>query len=110
MLDAQQFDLRSFLLNIVAPIYSLWLNAWFFAGALRGKPVIDRQRAITVAMVVILMLVGTYSLQTRHKTIIYPLYYLLIAVGFAKATQNSRRLGYALAGLLFFVQVASQFR
>jgi len=110
VLDAQQFDLRSFLLNIVAPIYSLWLNAWFFAGALRGKPVIDRQRAITVALVVILMLVGTYSLQTRHKTIIYPLYYLLIAVGFAKATQNSRRLGYALAGLLFFVQVASQFR
>jgi hypothetical protein len=108
--DAQQFDARSFLLNIVAPIYALWLNAWFFAGALRGKPVIDRQRAITVAIAVVLMLVGTYSLQTRHKTIIYPLYYILIAVGFAKATPNSRRLGYAISGLLVLVQVASQFR
>lgn len=108
--DAPQFDARSFLLNIVAPLYSLWLNAWFFAGALRGKPVIDRQRAITVALAVILMLVGTYSLQTRHKTIIYPLYYILIAVGFARATPNSRRLGYAMSGLLLFVQIATQFR
>jgi hypothetical protein len=110
VLDSQYFDTRSFLLNIVAPIYSLWLNAWFFAGALRGKPVIDRQRAITVAIAVILILVGLYSLQTRHKTIVYPLYYILIAVGFAKATPNSRRVGYALSAFLFLVQVASQFR
>ncbi|HUQ11799.1 MAG TPA: hypothetical protein VM146_15900 [Steroidobacteraceae bacterium] len=108
--ETQHFDARSFLLNLVAPIYSLWLNAWFFAGALRGKPVIDRQRGILIALAVVLILVGTYSLQTRHKTIIYPLYYILVAVGFAKASQNSRRLGYALAGLLFLVQVASQFR
>jgi hypothetical protein len=110
VLDAPQFDARSFLLNIVTPIYSLWLNAWFFAGALRGKPVIDRQRAITVAIGVILMLVGTYSLQTRHKTIIYPLYYILVAVGFARATPVSRRLGYGMSGLLVLVQIASQFR
>jgi hypothetical protein len=110
VVDAQYFDARSFLLNIVAPLYSLWLNAWFFAGALRGKPVIDRQRAITVAIAVILILVGTYSLQSRHKTIVYPLYYILIAVGFAKATPNSRRVGYAISGFLVLIQITSQFR
>jgi hypothetical protein len=110
VLDAPLFDARSFLLNVVAPFYSLWLNAWFFAGALRGKPVIDRQRAITVALALILILVGTYSLQTRHKTIIYPLYYMLIAVGFARATPNSRRIGYAISAVILLVQLASQLR
>jgi hypothetical protein len=110
VLDAQLFDLRSLLLNIVAPVYSFWLNAWFFAGALRGKPVIQRQREILVALAVILILVGLYSLQTRHKTIVYPLYYILIAVGFSKATPISRRVGYALSAALLLVQLAMQFR
>ncbi len=108
--DGTHFDARSFLLNIVAPIYSLWLNAWFFAGMLRGKAVIERHREICVAIAVVLILVGTYSLQTRHKTIIYPFYYIMIAVGFAKATPNSRRIGYVIAAMLLFVQIASQFR
>jgi hypothetical protein len=110
LFDAAHFDLRAIFLGVVAPIYSFWLNAWFFAGALRGKPVIDRQRAITVAIAVILILVGTYSLQTRHKTIIYPLYYIIIAIGFAKATPNSRRVGYAISAVLLLVQVASVLR
>jgi hypothetical protein len=110
LVESSHFDLRSILLGIVVPVYSLWLNAWFFAGMFRGQPAIDRQRALSVAFVVILLLVGTYSLQTRHKTIVYPLYYLLIAIGFARATPVSRRVGYALSGILLFVQLASALR
>ncbi|HEV7606554.1 MAG TPA: hypothetical protein VGO61_04420 [Steroidobacteraceae bacterium] len=108
--EATHFDLRSLVLGVFVPIYSLWLNAWFFAGMLRGRPAIDRQRAISVAIAVILILVGTYSLQTRHKTIIYPLYYIMIAIGFSRATPNSRRIGYAISALFLLVQLASVLR
>lgn len=103
---ASHFDIRTFLMSIVIPVYSYWLNAWFFAGALSAKPVIDRQRAIAAAIVVILILVGTYSMQTRHKTIIYPLYYLMVAIGFAKAAPLARRTGYVLSSVLLLVQIA----
>jgi hypothetical protein len=104
---ASQFDLRTLLMGVVIPVYSLWLNAWFFAGVLCARrAVIDRQRALVIAIVVILMLIGTYSLQTRHKTIIYPLYYILIAIGFAKAGPAARRAGYVLSAALLLIQVA----
>lgn len=103
---ASHFDVRTLVMSVVVPVYSYWLNAWFFAGALSAKPVIDRQRAIAIAIVVILVLVGTYSLQTRHKTIIYPLYYLMVAIGYAKATPMAQRIGYVLSAVLLLVQIA----
>lgn len=106
VLEASYFDIRTVLMSIVVPIYSYWLNAWFVAGVVSAKPVIARQRAIAVAIVVILLLIGTYSLQTRHKTIIYPLYYVMVAIGFAKATPMARRTGYVLSGVLLLVQIA----
>jgi len=70
----------------------------------------ERQRAIVVAIVVILLLVGIYSLQTRHKTIIYPLYYLIVAVGFSNATPFARRCGYVISGSFLLLQIASALR
>lgn len=110
VLEADQFDIRNVLLSVVVPIYTIWLNAWFVAGATSGKAYVDRQRAVVVALVVALMLIGVYSLQTRHKTLIYPLYYLIVTIGFARATPMARRFGYVVAGLFFLIQIAANLR
>lgn len=104
------FDTRAVLLNFVAPIEAIWLNAWFFAGVLTRKKALLKQRNLVVAMFVSLLAIGTYSLQTRHKTIIYPLYYAIVAVGLVKSTSAERRLGYALSGLIFAVELFVAFR
>jgi hypothetical protein len=110
VLDAPFFDLRNIAMSLVIPVYAFWLNAWFFAGAVSGVRAMQRQRAVVVAIAVTLLLVGIYSLQTRHKTIIYPLYYMIVALGFCSATPMARRCGYVLSGLLLLVQVASVLR
>jgi hypothetical protein len=110
IVDADQFDVRNYIMSLVVPIYAFWLNAWFVAGALSAGRALERRRAIVVTLVVVLMLVGIYSLQTRHKTIIYPLYYIVIAFGFVHATQFARRLGYVLSAVLLLLQLAAALR
>jgi len=110
IIGADYFDLRSITMALVVPIYAFWLNAWFFAGALTRLRVASRQRSIVMAVVVALLLIGTYSLQTRHKTIIYPLYYYVIAIGFTSATQLARRFGYIFSSMLLLLQIALAFR
>lgn len=110
IMGADYFDLRSITLNLLVPVYAFWLNAWFVAGALTRFRVTPRQRSIVVAVVVALLLIGTYSLQTRHKTIIYPLYYFVIAIGFTSATQLARRLGYVCSSIFLLLQIALAFR
>lgn len=108
--DTESLDLRNITMSVVVPIYSFWLNAWFVAGVLSPVRILERQRAIVVAILVTLVFVGTYSLQTRHKTIIYPLYYMIVAAGFSAATPFARRCGYIFSGLLLLVQIASILR
>jgi len=104
------FDLRAVTMNLVLPVYGLWLNAWFIAGVLTKVRVARRQTRIVAAVIVGLMLIGTYSLQTRHKTVIYPLYYMVIATGFCHATPKDRRIGYAISGSLVAAQVVLALR
>lgn len=110
VLADSSFDLRNVTMSLVVPIYAFWLNAWFFAGALTGTRVIDRQRVIVVAVAAILVLLGIYSLQTRHKVIIYPLYYIVVAIGFRSAPPLARRIGYVGSGGLLLIQLAAAFR
>lgn len=110
VLGADQFDVRNFAMSIVIPVYAFWLNAWFIGGAVSAGQGLDRRRAIVVALVAVLMLVGIYSLQSRHKTIIYPLYYIVIAFGFLYATPTARRIGYVLSAIFLLVQLASALR
>lgn len=106
----QFFDIRALTLNLFLPIYAFWLNAWFIAGAITKARVARRQRAIVWAIVVALLLIGTYSLQTRHKTILYPLYYFIVAIGFRKASAGERRVGYACSAFFLLIQVVFALR
>lgn len=99
------FDTRSFLLSLAAPIEGLWLNAWFFAGAISRARASSQQRQIALAVIVGVLIIGTYSMQTRHKTIIYPIYYFIIALGFTRSSATERRIGYAISGFLILLQL-----
>lgn len=107
---SSRFDLRSVLLSLVVPIQAFWLNAWFVAGAITRVRVSSQQTRIVAAVLVAFLLIGTYSLQTRHKTIIYPLYYFVVAVGFARAKPADRKIGYLASGALMAAQVVLIFR
>jgi hypothetical protein len=93
-------DARAILLNIVVPVEAFWLNAWFFAGTVASSRHLARKNNLVAAVLVSLLILGTYSLQTRHKTIVYPLYYILVATGLCEGTRTGKRWGYVLSGTL----------
>lgn len=99
------FDLRNVAMSLVIPIYAFWLNAWFIAGAITRVRAMDRQKVVFWAAILALLFVGTYSLQTRHKTIIYPLYFLIIAVGMVRAKRTDKQIGYAASFSLVAFQL-----
>lgn len=104
--ETPYFDLRTVMMGVVIPVYAFWLNAWFVAGALTQVRAMNRQSLILWATILTLLIVGTYSLQTRHKTIIYPLYFLIIAVGMIRAKPTDRKVGYAASFGLVAIQLA----
>jgi hypothetical protein len=110
VIEADYFDLRNIAMSLVVPIYAFWLNAWFIGGAITSIRVIERQRAVIFALVATMLLIGSYSLQTRHKTVIYALYYIVVAIGFTSSTRFARNFGYAASGFLLLVEIAAALR
>jgi hypothetical protein len=104
------FDVRYVTMNFVFPVLTLWFNAWFFAGVITRAKVGGGHRFIVLAFVVTLLLVGTYSLQSRHKTIIQPLYYLIAAIGWKRAGPGERQIGYVLSGVLLLLEIGISVR
>lgn len=104
------FDVRTVMMSLLIPIYAFWLNAWFIAGAITRVRAMDRQSLVLWAAILTLLIVGTYSLQTRHKTIIYPLYFLIIAVGMVRAKRTDKQIGYAASFSLVALQLAITLR
>lgn len=100
------FDLRTVVMGIVAPVYAFWLNGWFIAGAITRVRAMRRQYQVLWATIITLLIVGTYSLQTRHKTIVYPLYFIIIAIGMIRAKPLDRQIGYSLSFALVLLQLA----
>jgi len=110
LFDSEYFDLRTLAMNLVIPVYAIWLNAWFIAGAIGRSHVASRQRNIVAAFAIGLILIGTYSLQTRHKTILYPLYYIVVAIGLCRSSPAERRVGYWCSAMLTLLQIVFAFR
>nr|WP_162988755.1 hypothetical protein [Pedobacter schmidteae] len=108
--NAEGIDPRAFLLNIVYPFYLFWLNAWFFS-VLFQKISKFRQQYLWLAVFIIgFLLVGIFSLQTRHKTIMMPLYYMIVAIGFSYSTKKYRVFGYVLSTIWLLVQIGLSLR
>jgi hypothetical protein len=98
------FDLRAVTLNILYPLYALWVNGWLIAGVITKAKVLRYQKLIVLCLVATLILIGNYSLQTRHKTMLMPLIYVIAAVGMRKASPDERKIGFAVS----FAMIAAE--
>lgn len=98
-------DARGILLNLIYPLLALWLNAWFVAGGITSVKAARNQKQLLIAFLITLVLIGTYSLQPRHKTIIQPLFYILCAIGLVRARPAERHLGYGISGVILLFQI-----
>lgn len=103
-------DVRAFLMNLIIPIQLFWLNSWFFAAIFTKEKHFKGINKIIISIAIILMIIGLYSLQTRHKTFIYPLYYMAVSYGFIYGDSKSKIIGYSLSGFLLLIQVLANFR
>jgi hypothetical protein len=106
-LNQPYFDVRTILMTVVAPIYGIWLNAGFIAGFMTKVRAMRAQKQIGWAVVITLFLIGTYSLQTRHKTLIYPLYYVIVALGLTRAKPSDLRMGFLGSTLIVAFELAA---
>ena len=105
--NSEGIDMRTFLLNFIYPLILIVINSWFFAAYLsRSK----RFESLLLSLVLGFILIGLFSLQTRHKTILLPLYYIVVAIGFRYATNNSKIIGLGLSLIWFSFQVILAFR
>lgn len=104
LLGYENFDLRTFLISIIMPVYSIWLNTYFISAVFVKDSGVRKLLPYIVAVLVVYMLLGTYSLQTRHKTIVQALFYIVVAIGYFKGSRFSNRVGFAAAISLFSLQ------
>lgn len=91
------FDFRTFVLVIAAPIYYVFTNAYFFSAALESSSVFKKKNLYLLSIIVVYVLLGTYSLQTRHKSIVQPLYFMLVAYGISFSSNNTKIFGWFAA-------------
>jgi len=94
------FDVRSFLVAVVYPIWIVVPNAWVVA-LLLSKPRLPLIGMI-LAFAFACFLIGMVSLESRHKTVVQPLFYILAASGARFAHPVALKIGYvtAIASLL----------
>ena len=100
------FDARLFLSNVVYPLWAFPVHAWVFASLFGQAKYRSAIRATLLAFFVGCFLVGVFSLQSRHKVLIQPLFYVLAACGLQFGSQTSRNTGYGLSALWLIVQIA----
>lgn len=62
-------------------------------------------RVVAFAFFLLLLMVSQMSIQMRHKTMLMPLFYIVVAYGFYNKTKAGEISGLAGAVLLFFVQL-----
>jgi len=106
LVPTRGFDVRIVMMSMIYPLYILWVHAVAVAGLISRHP--HRQKAFIIfgAFLVGCFLVGVYSLQSRHKTIIQPLYYVVAAIGWHWADPLAKSFGGILSVLWLLAQVA----
>jgi hypothetical protein len=100
-------DIRTLLLNFIYPIILIGLNAWFFAAYLSSR---KQFKSLLISLILGFILIGVFSLQTRHKTILLPLYYIVVAIGYEYSTRSAKKIGFLLSSIWLLIQVVLTFR
>jgi hypothetical protein len=99
--NANGIDTRTFLLNIVYPIEQLFLNTYFFSAFLTLK---KEFRPLLLSFSIGFILLGLFSLQTRHKTIFLPIFYVIVAIGVTYSSRNTKIIGASIASFWLILQ------
>jgi hypothetical protein len=104
ILEPVGWDTRAFLLGLVYPIWILPVHACVFA------LIVSRVRVDLLGLIgafaCACFLIGMISLESRHKTVIQPLYYVLAAAGWCTASFRAKLIGYSIAGSGLAAQIA----
>lgn len=101
----QRFDIRFILLSLIVPILNIWLNAWFITALFTKNPEFSHRGRIVFIFLLGIVLIGTYSMQGRHKTVLMPLFYILAMYGFVYGKLKVKVFSYWLSFLFFFMQL-----
>ena len=104
IISSKGLDLRTLLVSFVYPIYSIWLNAWVFSIYFHTIREFKNINILKILLVLSCIIIGVFSLQTRHKTIITPLYYILAAIGYQYSGKIYKYWGFILSFFWFFAQ------
>lgn len=100
-------NIRSLLVSI-SPIYMLFLWPSIFKTLLYSffsKHNQNNIKEIVWLSILFALALGTVSLQARHKTILFPILYILAAYGWYLPTKRYNMMSIALTILLFTVQI-----
>jgi hypothetical protein len=101
----ENFDLRTFLTSIIMPIYAIGLNAFFIAAILTKSSELKKINMLILAVLVVYILLGTYSLQTRHKIIVQSVFYTIVVFGLFKSKHHSKLIGFFISISIFALQL-----
>jgi hypothetical protein len=107
------FVIRSLLAAVLFPLLTLVTMPYFVRG---GHFAVKRRDWVALALftgyILALLVISQSSLQLRHKTLVMPLYYVLVGYGMSRSLPTGRLLGWlvvaAFAGIqvLFLVRAA----
>jgi hypothetical protein len=103
------FDSRILLMNVIYPFWVLPVHAWIFAALFASKGVRLILGKWMLMFVVACFLIGVFSLQSRHRVIIQPLFYVLAAIGAHFGPPRAKLIGFGLAGLWITGQLVYYF-
>lgn len=98
------FNIRTVMSGIISPVYLFFCWKYiiksFFIGCIK------KTEALTIIQIVLLfaLALGTISLQIRHKTVIMPFLYILVAYGYHLPKSKNDRLFTFIATLIFIFE------
>lgn len=105
MLTFSHFDARIFLIGFAYPIFAFFIHAWVLGGLVSRHAASAHCRWLMAALLLGYFMIGVYSLESRHKTILQPLYYVLAAVGWRWASFNAKTVGFFISSLWLLAQI-----
>jgi hypothetical protein len=99
------FNLRKFITEFIMPLLFIIYFGWLF----RGVTLAFIKKNYTILkfffiLIFLVVLISQFSIQVRHKTMIMPLFYILIAFGFYSTNRTSIVFGNFVSLFLIVLQ------
>lgn len=98
------FIIRSFLQNVLAPIYWWPLYLFFFQFLFSYKKLTSAAKTIFYILILMALALGMISLQTRHKAALLPFFYIAISYAILNLGKSKR----TMSVICLFVFIIAQ--